>query len=94
MTDQTPYQRARKRAVTKLGFYKHFLVYFAVMVLLIAINLITSPGYQWFIWPMLGWGLAVAIHAFKAFMGPSEDTMLDRMTEIELQDEQDRPQAH
>ena len=93
MTDQTPYERARKRATTKLGFYKHFAVYFAVMLLLIAINLITAPGNQWYVWPMMGWGLAVAIHAFKAFLGSSEDTMLERMTERELQEDQNRPQS-
>ena len=93
MNNQSPYQRARERAVTKLGFYKHFAVYFLVMLLLIAINMTTSPEYHWYIWPMMGWGLAVAIHAFKAFMGSSEDTVLERMTEKELQEDQNRPQS-
>ncbi len=94
MNDQTPYQHARFRAVTKLGFYKHFAVYFLVMLLLIAINLITSPEYHWYVWPMMGWGIAVAIHAAKAFFGSSEEAIIERMTERELNDQKDQSQTH
>jgi len=34
---------------------------------LIVLNLITSPGYLWFIWPMMGWGIGVAAHAAGTF---------------------------
>ena len=27
-------------------------------------NMITSPDTLWFYWPLLGWGIGVAIHAF------------------------------
>ncbi len=38
--------------------------YALVMLLLVAIWLFTTPGgYFWPIWPMLGWGFAVAAHA-------------------------------
>ncbi len=33
----------------------------AVLVFLIVINLLTSPGTLWFVWPMLGIGLALAL---------------------------------
>jgi adenylate cyclase len=33
----------------------------AILVVLIVINLITSPGTFWFVWPMLGMGLALAL---------------------------------
>ena len=39
----------------------HFLVFGAILVLLIVINLLTSPGTFWFVWPMLGMGLALAL---------------------------------
>ena len=43
----------------------HATSYALVMVLLVAIWLFTTPGgYFWPIWPMLGWGFAVAAHAF------------------------------
>ena len=42
----------------------HLTSYALVMVLLVAIWLITTPGgYFWPIWPILGWGVAVAVHA-------------------------------
>lgn len=46
------------------GFKIHFVIYVAVNALLIVINLVTTPGTYWFYWPLLGWGLGVAGHAF------------------------------
>jgi hypothetical protein len=31
------------------------------------INWRTNPSYWWAFWPMLGWGIGVASHAFKTF---------------------------
>jgi hypothetical protein len=42
----------------------HVTSYVLMMLLLVAIWLFTTPGgYFWPIWPMLGWGVAVAMHA-------------------------------
>jgi transcriptional regulator with XRE-family HTH domain len=49
------------------GFYAHLLQYAAVIPLLWAINLLTSSHYLWAIWPTLGWGLAILLHAFRVF---------------------------
>lgn len=35
-----------------------------VNLLLCAINLLTSADYLWFVWPLLGWGIGLASHAF------------------------------
>jgi hypothetical protein len=49
---------------TTLALRIHVAVFGAVMAFLVLIWLLTSPtGYFWPIWPGLGWGLAVAIHA-------------------------------
>jgi Domain of unknown function (DUF1707)/2TM domain len=43
----------------------HLTIYALTMLLLLSIWLITTPGgYFWPIWAMLGWGFAVAVHAF------------------------------
>lgn len=42
-------------------------VYVVVNLFLAAINLMTSPRRFWFIWPLLGWGLAIALSAIKLF---------------------------
>jgi hypothetical protein len=44
--------------------------YVLVMLLLVAIWFFTTPGgYFWPIWPMLGWGFAVAAHALARHRG-------------------------
>ena len=87
MTEEKLRQIARKRAKAKLGFYIHLIVYVCINVLLLAIWYITleSGGFPWFIFPLIGWGIAVVIHAIVAFSGNStEESMEDRMTEREL----------
>jgi hypothetical protein len=31
---------------------------------LFALNMITSPDTLWFYWPLFGWGIGLALHAF------------------------------
>lgn len=59
---------ASGHARVRRAFFGHAVVFAAVMVLLIAINLVTQPGNLWFIWPLLGWGLAVALHGARVFL--------------------------
>lgn len=75
---------ARARARAKYGFYKHLAVYFAVNLMLVFINLATSPGVFWSIWPMFGWGIAILIHAVRVFvMDVHEEQIVDRLAERE-----------
>ncbi len=59
----TDYETAKQRAVAKLAFYIHAIVFLIVNVILIAINLTMTPQNIWFIWPLLGWGIGLAAHA-------------------------------
>ncbi len=59
-TDQR-YERARARVQQIKEFYVHLAVYVMVNVVLIVINIVM--GEHWFIWPLLGWGIGVAVHA-------------------------------
>ena len=61
------YQKAKERVQALKGFYIHLTVYVLVNVLLCTINLLASPGRLWFYWPLLGWGIAVALHALRVF---------------------------
>ena len=56
---------AHVRKVKK--FYVHLTQYLIVIPVLAAINLISSPGYWWFVWPAMGWGLGVAAHGVMIF---------------------------
>lgn len=61
-------ERDARRHVARLrGFYHHLTVFALVNAGLLAINLIASPGRYWFQWPLLGWGIWLALHAFGSF---------------------------
>ena len=78
------YQEAKKRVEAKLGFYTHLSIYVAVILLLVFINLVTSSGIIWFQWPMLGWGISVAIHALAVFIFPNRLAVTEKMIEKEM----------
>ena len=71
MNEQERYERAKKRVKAIRGFYVHLTVFALVSALLLAINLITSPGKLWFYWPLFGWGIAIVIHAIGVYGGKS-----------------------
>jgi hypothetical protein len=54
-------EEARERIVARrrAAFFSHLWSFIAVQLVLLAINLITSPGYLWFVFPLLGWGLGL-----------------------------------
>ena len=58
-------QRERVRRRLR-GFLAHLVGYFAVMAVLVAVNLLSSPETPWFVLPMVGWGSALALHAAYA----------------------------
>ena len=49
------------------GFFLHLFVYLAVNALLIVVNLLYTPDYYWFLFPLIGWGLLLLAHAYVAF---------------------------
>ncbi|MFC4817048.1 MULTISPECIES: 2TM domain-containing protein [unclassified Flavobacterium] len=61
------YARAKERVEKLKGFYGNLISYCCVIPILIFINLQTSSGFQWFWFPMLGWGFGLTMHAFETF---------------------------
>lgn len=66
-SESIAYNRAAKRVKELKGFYGNLISYALVIPFLIFVNLYTSPQYHWFWWPMLGWGIGLASHAFQVF---------------------------
>jgi transcriptional regulator with XRE-family HTH domain len=61
-------ERDAFRYVRKLrGFYLHLLQYAAVILALVAINLIFTPRHLWVLWVAGGWGLGLLLHGFRVF---------------------------
>lgn len=82
--EQSIRQKAVSRVRKKLGFYWHFAVFALANAAMIAINLQYSPDYRWFVWPLCGWGAALALHGFATFQGSG---MSESMIEAEVQRE-------
>ena len=66
-TEKSTYYRAKKRVEKLKGFYGNLISYCTVIPVLIIINLNTSSGFQWFWFPMLGWGMGITFHAMETF---------------------------
>jgi len=90
MENSAEYQSAKKRVEAKMGFYTHLSVYAAVILFLAIINFVTSSGTIWVQWPMLGWGVAVAIHAAFVFVFPRRFAVTEQMIEKEMGKERAR----
>jgi hypothetical protein len=61
---------ARKR---KAEWRSHLFSYIGVNGFMLCINLVTSGSISWAIWPLLGWGIGMAIHTFNTWFQPPED---------------------
>ncbi len=73
----------RDRAFRRLR--RHVLIYAAVIGALFLIDLLT-PGPLWFLWPMFGWGFALAAHWLYVKSINIDDDWAQRRTEdIRLQ---------
>lgn len=44
------------------GFYFHVLIFAVFVPLIGAINYFGGSSYPWFIWPAMGWGIALMFH--------------------------------
>ena len=77
------YQKAKERVTNLREFYGHLSVYVIVNLGLFLINMATSPGTIWFIWPLMGWGIAVALHALRVFVElPGSDWEEKKIAEL------------
>ncbi|MDT0643231.1 2TM domain-containing protein [Zunongwangia sp. F363] len=66
------YFRAKQRVKEIKEFYGNLLAYCVVIPFLIFINYYTFWGFQWFWFPLFGWGIGVTIHGFSVFGYGSE----------------------
>lgn len=60
------YEQARDKVAAMKGFYIHLLVFVAVIVGLLVINVLAGDAW-WVQWVFIGWGIGVLAHAFAVF---------------------------
>jgi hypothetical protein len=63
---------ALERLKKKREFYPHLLAYVLVNAFLVVIWAISSDGgFFWPVFPILGWGIGLAFHAWDTFSRPA-----------------------
>lgn len=67
MDRKEKYKLAKERVKEIKDFYSHLIIYLIVNLLIFLINYIVSPGVYWFYWPLIGWGIGLAIHWTQVF---------------------------
>jgi 2TM domain len=72
---------ARRRAGAKLGWFIHAAVYVCVNALLMTISL--ANGKPWAFFPLMGWGLGLAIHGAVVWLGSPGSALHERLLQAE-----------
>jgi hypothetical protein len=83
---------AHKRAGAKLGWYIHATVYVLVNLFLFLSSEMVFGSRRWSVYPLLGWGLGLALHGVSVFLMGSSRGLRDRLVQKErekLQRQQD-----
>mgnify|MGYP006278695741 CR=1 FL=1 len=63
------YEEARRRVNELRSFYRDLIFYGLINVILVVINLVTSPDRLWFYWVTIFWGIGILMHATTVFLG-------------------------
>lgn len=87
LTDQELERLARKRAGMRMGWLIHAAVYVAVNLLLIGLSI--AGGRHWAIFPLLGWGLGLAIHGAVVYLNTGGSGLQERLVQQERERLQD-----
>lgn len=74
---------ARRRAGAKLGWYAHAAVYLIVNLFLFALSEYALGERRWSVYPMLGWGLGLALHGVAVFVLGSGSALREQMIDKE-----------
>lgn len=81
--DTTLRTAALKRIKKKRDFGAHVLAYVLVNALLIGIWAMSSDGFFWPIFPIMGWGIGIAFNAWDVYRGdPTEAEIAREMERI------------
>ena len=94
MSDDDLERLARERAGAKLGWYAHAAVYVVVNLFLFAVSVHGFGERRWSVFPVLGWGLGLALHGISVFVLGAGSGLRERMVQKErerLQRERDGP---
>ena len=74
---------ARKRAGAKLGWYGHATLYLVINLAMLAFSKYGFGSRLWSAFPLLGWGLGLALHGLSVFVLGTGSGLRERMVRRE-----------
>ena len=83
LSDDDLERLARKRAKAKMGWFVHATVYVIVNAVLLTASLLM--GRHWAVFPLLGWGLGLALHGAAVWLAAPGGGWHSSMVEKERQ---------
>ena len=87
INQENAYYKAKQRVKDIKEFYGNLISYCVVIPFLIFINYYTFWGFQWFWFPLFGWGIGLTIHGFSVF-GYGSDWEERKIRELMEKDQQ------
>jgi hypothetical protein len=85
---------ARRRASAKLGWYTHAAVFVLVNLVLLGLSANGFGTRPWSMFPLLGWGLGLALHGLSVFLIGAGGGLREHLVQQErerIQRRQDTP---
>jgi len=92
MEEKEYYHKAKKIVKVKKAFRINAWIFAITMPVIIAVNLMTSPQYLWFLWSLLGWGMTLGIlylvaYVFPRFSSNEEDEIEEEIEKLRLRNQ-------
>ena len=83
LTPEAIEKLARKRAGAKLGWYMHAVLYVVVNLIVFSMSRYGFGNRPWSVYPLLGWGLGLALHGISVFVLGTGSGLRERMVQKE-----------
>ncbi|NNC95676.1 MAG: 2TM domain-containing protein [Chitinophagales bacterium] len=77
-----------KMAQRRVSFKKHLMSYLIVSCIFWSIWLVSGMGYPWPVWPMFGWGIAIAFNYMSAYKNSSLFSVENEIDQIKKERQQ------
>ena len=78
-------EREARRIARRQWFWLHAAVYVPIQLILFVIWFANGAHFPWFAFPLLGWGIILAVHGVYAFvMKTPEEIMIERAAREDL----------
>ena len=75
-------EQAVKRLKDKRDFKAHLLAYVLVNTMLVAVWAMTGVGFFWPLFPLMGWGIGLAFHAWDVYGRPPTEERIRHEMEL------------